>query len=365
MVTTTIPKFQKGWSDLTIRHRVFLAALAKKGRIEYNASGLENVWQIEFSQPEVTVFNDSGQTLQFSNHDAFRQVSTGWGHYIATDSMGKLQDMANKGDEALVSLFQTKMNRLAKSIKDNIHLECYGDGEAPGRAGHLHGLETFLGVGTVTAGDLVAIPDDTYGKTLLPTKPGSLGGRWSASGTTFPNATLAKDWPNGSGEAAFDAASPKLVNWSSNAWGTNSTLWEDNCWRSISQTITWLYILGGSDGLPGVCVMSSDLYQGFKNHHEVLRRLMVPHNMSDDIGYEGLAFNMEGVALTTEYGIPAQTAYMMNMDHIVMRSLHDDLIWVEGPDKVPERGWAWVMAAGFFGNLCFQPKYVAKLYPYA
>lgn len=365
IINTTRPRFNKGASDLTIRHRIFLASLAKKGRIERNCSGTENRWQIEFSQPEVEPFSDSGSVLSFSNHDAFRQLAVDWRALVVKDSMGKLQNMVNQGDEALISLFQTKMNRLVKALKDNMTIELLGDGEAPGRTDHLHGVETFMGAGSVGAADLVALPDDTYGLTGIPTKPGLLGGSWSSTGASFPNSTLGKDWPNGFGDSAYDAMSPKLVNWSSTSWGTNSTLWEDNAWRVISQTITWLYMLGGSDGLPGIGLLSADLYQGFKNHHETIRRVMVPHKMSDDLGYEGMAFNMEGVALTTEFGVPAQTGYMLNMDHVVLRTCHSELFWTEGPDKVPERGWAWVLAAGFFGNVCYQPKYVAKLYPYA
>lgn len=363
VIHTTRPRFARGASDLTIRGRLRLAMLRRKGRFEYNCSGDECKWQVEHSQPQVEAYGDGG-VVDFSNHDAFRQLSHDWRGYVATDTLSKKQNAMNAGDEALISLFQTKSNRLAKALRDTFSGELYKSGTTAGRSNNVHGLETFLTAGTVASGDLIAAPAGTYGSANLSTAPGVYGS-YSANLATPPNASLATDWPNGQGDSSYDFLSPKLINWSSTAWGTGSTLWEDNCWRAISQGITWLTTTGGEDGMPDLCSLASNLFQGYKNHQEAIRRISVPHKVASDLGFEGNVLNQDGVAISSDYDCPVNTGYLENLSTVVVRSLFPDLFWMEGPDKDPRTLWSWLWGVGFFGNVCYQPKYTARMFNYA
>ena len=362
IINTTRHKYMKGASDLTLRKRLLLAMMKKRGRIEYNASGDECRWQVEFSQPAVSAYGDSG-VVDFSNHDAYRQVGVDWRGYIATDTMTKKQQRMNAGDEALVKVFQNKQNNLMKSISNNFAGELYRDGSAAGRENNLHGLETFLGEGTVQATDRVAAPSATYGTTSMSTVPANYGGDWSAAGTA-PNASLATDWPDGQGSSEYDFFSPKLVNWSSSAWGTASTAWEANAWRVISQTITWLTLTGDKDGMPTLMPLSGDLFQGYKNAQEVRTRITVPHKESQDLGF-GNVLNQDGVGLYPDFDCPINTGYALNLSTITISSLFPELFWMEGPDKDPRTAWSYLWGTGFFGNVKYQPKHVAKIFNYA
>ncbi len=366
VINATRPKYMKGASDLTIRQRLLLAMLRRKGRIVYNASGDECRWQVEFSSPSIEAYGDGG-TLDFSNHDAFRQLSVDWRGYSGTDSISKKQALMNSGDEALIKLFQTKQERLRKALNNNFAGELYKDGDAAGRTNCVHGLETFLGSGTCAAGDRIAQPSDTYGLGALSTALGNQGGTWSTALSTKPNSTIATDWPDGSSSTPeYDFLSPKLVNWSSTAWGTgSSTAWEDNCWRVISQTITWLTTTGGEDGMPDICVLAPNLFQGYKNHHEVIRRIDIPFALASDLGFKGNTLNQDGVAIQSDFDCPADTGYMLNLSYMTLYSLWSELFWMEGPDKDPRSGYSTLWATGFFGNVTYQPKHVAKLKNYA
>ena len=217
-----------------------------------------------------------------------------------------------------------------------------------------------MGAGTVAAGDLIAAPSDTYGETSLSTVPGALGGSWSSNLTTSPNSSLGTDWPDGQGDSEYDFMSPKLVNYSSTSWGTSATTWEANCWRVISQTITWLTINGADDGMPNLIPMSSDLFQGYKNAQEVRTRISIPHKESQDLGF-GMVLNQDGVGLYPDYDCPGDTAYALNLSMIKVCSLFPELFWMEGPDKDPRTLWSWLWGTGFFGNVTHQPKYTAKI----
>lgn len=363
LISATKPKFMKGASDMTMRKRLLLAFLQKRGRIAFNASGTELIWQLMFSQPPVSQ-NSDGAVIDFSNHRAYRQVSVDWRGYVATDTLTQKQNLMNRGEEALVNLFQSKSNNLRTSISDTFAGEIYKDGEATGRENSVHGLETFMGAGACAETDRIAQPSDTYGLGSLSTQLGAYGGSWTSALSTKPNATVATDWPDGSGSSEYDFNSPKLVNWSSSNWGTGATTWEANCWRVVSQTITWLTTTGGEDGMPTLGAMSPDMFQGYKNAQEVKTRITVPHKESQDLGF-GNTLNQDGVALYPDFDCPVGTAYFLNVSQMMIHSLTPQLFWMEGPDKDPRSNWSWLWGIGFWGNAEFKPKHFAKVAAYA
>lgn len=363
IVESTTPRYMKMMSDETIRKRLLLAMAKKRGRIELNCSGTEMRWDLKFSIPAVSSYSDGG-VLDFTNHNPVKQVGVDWRGYVATDTMSKKQRMMNKGNEAIINLFQEKTNNLRQTIEDNFAGELYRDGSATGREACIHGLETFMGYGACSSTDRIASPSDTYGITSLSTAPQAYGGTWSTDLTTKPNSTLATDWPDGNGSCEYDFASPKLVNYSASNWGTGATTWEANCWRVVSQTITWLTTTGGQDGMPSLCAMAPNLFQGYKNAQEVKTRIMIPHKESEDLGFGGV-LNQDGVGIYSDFDCPVNTAYMLNLAHLTICSLHSELFWMDGPDTDPRTGWSYLWGIGFFGNVKYRPKHMAKIYPYA
>lgn len=361
LVNTTAPKYLKGASDETMRGRLMLAMLKKRSRFEYNQSGTEMRWDIEYSQPDVQAWGGSG-AMSFENHNAHLQLQMPWRGYVAKDAMPKIDQLKNKGNEAIVNVFQTKMNRLTKAVKDNLGGEFFKDGSATGRENAIHGVETFTAAGTTVVADIMGKPDDSYGG--YDTDLGVNGGSWSADLATSPNASVAKDWPLGRGDSEFDCLAPKLINWSSNNWGTSSVLWENNCWRAISFGIMVLRTTGGSDGKANYCPMDPNLFQGFKNFLETKQRELMPHKEATDLGF-GEVLNMDGVAINPEFDCPANTFYLFNMSQITVSLLTPELLWMEGPDKDPRSGWGHLFGVGMFGNIKWRPKHVAKGKNYA
>lgn len=363
VINTTTPKYMKGASDMTIRKRLFLAMLQRKGRITYNNSGYEMRWQVEFSQPTVQQHGD-GTFLDFTNHQAFQQCVLPWGGYAASDSITKKQRAMNKGDEALINLFKTKNGRLMKSIQAKFAGELYKAGGGSGSENAIYGLETFLTEANNAAGNRLSTPNDSYAG--LNTNLGDQGGTWTSDLSTYPNATLAKDWPDGSGDTEYDYFAPKLINWSSTGWGTGSTTFEDNCWRVISQAITWMTVVGGDDNGPELCVLAPNLFQSYKNHDEAIRRINVPHKAADDLGFKGFTLNQDGCSIAPDFDCASNTGYMLNTSGIEIASLFPELFWMEGPDTDPRAGYATLWATGFYGQMrVHSPKYVGKLKNFA
>lgn len=362
VINATKPAYMKGASDMTIRRRLFLAMLKRKGRITYNNSGYEFRWQVEFSQPTMHQHGD-GSMIDFTNHQAFQQAVLPWSGYQVSDSITMKQKAMNSGQEALINLFKTKQGRIMKKLQNGLAHEIYQAGGTSGRENAIYGLETALTETTPGAADRIATPNTTYAG--LSTVLANQGGTWTSDLSTSPNATLAKDWPDGSGDAEYDYFSPKLVNWSSTGWGTGSTTFEDNCWRVIGQAITWLTIQGGDDGMPEICVLASNLFQSYKNHEEAIRRINIPHKTANDLGFSGNVLNQDGCAISADYDCAANTGYMVNTSTVEIASLMPELFWMRGPDEDPRSGYAALWASGFYGQCSLSPKYLGKLKNYA
>lgn len=360
VINTTKPAYMKGASDLTQRKRLLFAMLKRKGRFTYNNSGYEFRWQAEFSQPTMHQHGD-GSMIDFTNHQAFQQAVLPWSGYQASDSITMKQKAMNSGANALVDLFKTKQGRLMKKLQNGLASEIYQAGGGSGRENAIYGIETFMTGANAAAGNRISTPNDSYAG--LNTNLADQGGTWTSALSTYPNATLAKDWPDGTGDSEYDYWAPKLVNWSSTGWGTGSTTFEDNCWRVISQTITWLTHTNGDEGGPELCVLAPNLFQAYKNHEEAIRRINIPHKVANDLGFSGFTLNQDGCAISSDYDCPVNVGYMLNTSKMEIASLMPELFWMRGPTEDPRSGYAALWACGFYGQTKFEsPKFFAKLY---
>lgn len=367
VIKDNAPKYLKGVTDLTIRQRLLLSMLRKRGRITYGHSSHTCLWNVQRSEPPVESYAD-GATITYDRLDMDAQLSIDWRGYHARDMMTAKERAMNQGPTAIINRYKEKIPRLVSGMRNKFSTELYIDGYAAGNENRLCGLESFCGSGTTVAADLVAEPSDTYAD--LSTALQAAGGTWSADRPVAPNAAVGTDWPYGSGSSEYDYLSPKLVNWSSTSWGTSSTAWEDNCERALRETINWLILGAGDDGKPDLVLMSGEMYTGFLNHMSAKQRIIVPHKEAQDLGFE--AVNFDGVAIHQEFGIAANTAYALNlmqMELCVLNSVdgmeqQDQLFQSIGPEYDPSKV-AWLFLLLFFGNMKFSPKYFGKLFNYA
>ncbi len=359
VVNTTARKYFSGAADLTIRRRLFLRLLAQHGRIAYNENGDAVYWNVQHSQPPVQAHGASGE-YSFDEHDLYRQLTVDVRGYVATDKMDEKNRLMNKGNVAIIKRYGRIIPNLKQSLDDNFHGELYIDGYGTGNGNRLHGLQSFLGEGTVVAADLVAQPSDTYGghSTALANE----GGSWSSDLSTSPNAAVDTDWPDGKGDAEYDFMSPVLVNTTSTNWGS-TTNWEDNCGKILRRTTTWLTKNGGQTGRPTLYMMGGNKFNGFQDYHETKFRNIIPHPEARDLGFPD-TLNQDGVMVKYEFDVPATEVYGINIHQMELCSWDSVLFGVRGP-TYDIKSDATLFKAGFFGNARYQPKYFALLKEYA
>jgi len=237
----------------------------------------------------------------------------------------------------------------------------YADSTASGHARDFDGIETGCGAGACAAGDLVAVPSGTY-QGLATTL--AQAGSWSSDMDTPPNATIDTDWPDGYGDPEYGYHSPKLVNWSSTAWGTGSTAWEANALRCIRRACSWIRATQGGEGRGKslFAMLSTDMLNGFKNALEPHKITLGPYKEAEDLGFPDV-LNFEGCAIQSEYGCPAQTGYIVDLDDVLLEFLTEEMIKTFDPFR--ESDMAWKMLALTVGNMTIDVRHMAKLFNYS
>lgn len=366
VVKTTAPKYLKGFEDNTIRSRRWLNGLKERGRISFNNHGLSTYWQVAYAQPPVEAYADGG-VVDYSRFDAYQQANLDWRGYITKDALTKKEMLINgTGDTQLINRYKQTLPRLLKGITDKMGTEMYVDGNAPGNANRLHGIESFMGADTTydsvgaDVADKIAKPSDTYAG--LSTALGALGGSWDANLGTKPNANVATDWPHGAGTSEYDYWSPKLINTVSMAW-TGTATWASTCEKVLRQTTLWCTLTAGEGGSLDQFLLSGDLYSTYLDTQALKQRILVGASGGGELGLPG-TYTQEGVKIDTEFGIPASTGYGINFDAMEFLCMGSQMFESQGPDYDPHT-LGYLFLVHFFGNMRFNPKGFAKLYPYA
>lgn len=365
LVRANAPKYFKGESDLTFRNRVWLALMEKYGVIEYGVdTSYACVWDVIYRLPEVSTFGDSGD-INFDEHSALQQLTVNVRGYKATDRLPKKQYLLNRGSTRISDLYKGKSERLLKAMRYNLCSEVYTDGYATGATHRLIGIESFVGSGTVAAGDRVAMCDDSYGG--LTTDLGDYGGTWSDSGVAANqyNSTLSNDWPYGQGSSEYDFISPLLVNYSSTAWPSGSTSFIDNCEDVLRFAILAQRHRGALEGgsAPLVNLMGTRLYNDVLTYYSArnIQQIQIPDAV--DLGFPE-TINFEGAWLTHDYDCGANVGYIIQPDMMEFFTPQSQLFEVEGPEwSTPDQAFLYIVS--MFGNMRFQPKFFGKFAAYA
>jgi len=363
VLATTVSEYSKGAEDLTVRNRPLLSYARKYNRFQYNCSGTSSTWQVKYKQPPISQAGDDGN-ISFNVNTAYKQATLPWRGYQGTDRLTELQKQMNKGLPALINLYEGKVDELIQSFNDTFPSQLYVDGNASGYENAFHGLNSFTGAANSAATNLVSNPSDSYAG--LTTNLGTYGGTWTANRSSsespqYPNATIAKDWPWGSGTSEYDFWAPKLVNTTGTGW-TGSTKFQDNCEEVINRTSLWLASTGGSDG-PMLGVFGGDMFGDIRKFFAARNRQIVPNKEATDLGF-GDTINLNGVALIHDFDCPASSGFMFRVSAMKLKFLYSKMFEIKGPEYDIHTN-SYLMLLNCYGNAQFSPKHVAKLNAYA
>lgn len=357
-IATIAVEFFKRQEDNTMRERILWAWMKRAGRIKYGASGHDNRFPIKFDLPTTQEY--TGGALDFEPADKSRQFIFDWVTRKATDTMKEDEWLKASGPSLIVDRYCDALPDLIESL--TIHMDTAVFQDVDGGDNNYAGLASFEAddSNTVVA-DIVAANSDTYlGRS---TAHAAEGGQWSSDLATPPNATLATDWPGGSGTPSYDYIAAKLMNWGSSTWTGNAGDWAANSLAVIRRTLIYMKLLGSRKS--NLLLLPPDMYDDALSAHDSKFRVNVPHRTANDLGFTGDGVNYDGLWITTEFGAPSNIGHMLNIDAMTYRVLRRKKLWAtEGPIW-DTKLQAFLFVAGGTGNFTFNPKHFARLANYA
>ena len=341
LANTTINEYLRGEEVQVMRNRKILALLQDRGRVTFNHNGLLLDWKVRYRRAPLAGFID-GDTLSFSRQNRWRTAQVDWRGYAMTDQMTEFEKQKNKGDAAIVKVWSEMAKLLVDDITDQFGDEPYIDGGAAGNAKRFNGIESFMGATASASGKQpIGYPSSTYAGNVC--KLGNYGGSWTNTGTT--TVTPSGDWPTGTGDAHFDFWSPLIVDYTNGmttsaasgitGWQASTKIWANTCLEAVRYGIINSQKNKSKKSMLDLIALETEMFRLFKDKAQTEEQLFVTRGDAGDglykLGFKDVV-NIDGVDLTSEYGIPRYTGYGWNIDAVELCSLLDVLIKSKGPD---------------------------------
>lgn len=364
LANTTLRKYQKEAEPTLMRNLPLTALLESEGRIEKNVSGDGYDWPVEFQRAQVQ--GNSGNTaLEFNAVDRYVRAWMDYRGYVATDSLKKREFLKNRSPEALIKYYDKMGPKLFEDMERQFAVEQYVDGNASGNSERMHGVETMFGtsgetidistgvIGAYDAADPVIAPDDNYAG--IDTDPGAYGGSWTDG-----------VWPlSGGANAAqdtYDFFSPVMVNVQSTYFAGTTNEWASNSYEAIRFILTCLQKDASAKGIADLVKLDRNWYRQLKTKLSSLEKIEVTssNNKLRQLGFRD-TIEIDGASVTGVFGIPQNTGYVYNTNHVRLVSMQKKLFEIEGPVwDMQTRTFRTVV--DFLGNMIFDsPKFFGKL----
>ena len=341
------------------------AMIEAGGNIMYNQEGRGFDWPVRYRRHNLE--GNSGETERnFVQRNLWQTAFLEYRGYQAVDSITEKSLQQNRGDSAIIKLWDNFQSRLDESVQQGLAGEFFVDGSATGNSLRWHGFESFFGgtqtitegtagavARTANAGDVSLYPSDTYAG--LSTILGNYGGSWGTQ------TAISSTWPAGRGELQYDFYSPIVVNYTSTAFSGSADTWAEQCVESTRFLIVHMSRYESDMGDMQVVLLDRELYRQYLQKLDSKERI----NTSSALGLRSLGFQntfqQDGVDITWEFGMPSAVGYGYNIKHMQLRSCQDRLFKTEGPTWEPLQRMFWVII-DFYGQLKFHsPRFFGKL----
>jgi hypothetical protein len=295
----------------------------KRRRDIYGGSG--NVLRVSFNQTNV--------------HDIF---TLPWRTYDMGEAVTQYEEMALAPQVNQYFREQVKIVReCTEDFMEAFVEKLWADGGA--NSTDIHGFQSWIGnSGSLISSSALVTPSDTYASksTALGT-----GGSWTG------------DYPQGSGAREYHYWSPFLIDVNSAELGGSTMNWANQWQHAFSYGMTYLKKL--QNVVPDLMMVDAEWLRLAKNSFIGQQQIDVVQTAgTKDPGITRL--NYEGVELASEYGIPANTAWLIPLKKLELRHFGSQLIHMKEQFDIntAERK----MLFRFFGNMVFDsPAFFAEI----
>lgn len=369
VLNTTIPLYLKEFEDQTMRNRKLLAMLKAKNRVKYNQSGTKMNWRVEYKENHISPIGDMSG-LNFARQNRHKTAELDWRGYAMPEAVSWTDQLKNAGPQAIISIMGTTVENMLKNFEADFSEQLYIDGNATGNELKVHGIESFTGVGAnVITSTPAFLTDDSYAG--LDTDLAGYGGQWFTSPGTAAATPTTSLWPTGSGTSEYDFWSPLLVSTTNNAfWTSAADTWAEGATSHLRYGILHSRRNKGKSGQIDMVLTNQEMYRQFTELLAAKERILVTQGQNNGAGTSLTALGFgditrfEGCEVTSEFGVPASTAYGFTINEMELDVMTDKLFMMRGP-IFNEEDLSTRFVATFNGNLRFlNIRNFVKWYPY-
>ena len=162
LTSTTLAKYRKRMTDNIFTARPLTYWLFNKNRIRFESGGTKVVEPLVYAGVggSVAASYSGFDTITLSNVDAVDGIAAAefdWRQYWGWLSISGIEDAKNRGDEAVLNLYEAKIMQLEESMGDGFNTMFYADG-----TGNTNKDWLGLGIAVEAAGTFGGIDRATY-----------------------------------------------------------------------------------------------------------------------------------------------------------------------------------------------------------
>jgi hypothetical protein len=328
--STTLAQHIRELEEEMLRNYQMGALIEANGRVLYNQAGEGFDWPVQFRLHNVE--GNTGETARnFARTNLFKKASLEYRGYQATDAISRREFLANRGESAIVKLFDNFVERITTSVRQALGVEYYVDGSASGFENSWHGLESMfatngtlnISAGTqraANAADKVGFPNDTYAGIV--TNLGNYGGE-NESGLV---------WPLGIAQSEYDFWTPLIVNYTSSAFGGAADTWAAQGDEAMRYAIIHSQRNRLTRGQISNIFLDRTLYMDFLNLIDGKEQINVTsQNDLRALGFKNVVV-FDGVEVSWEVGVDDAIGYGININNVALMCMEDTLLKSEGPE---------------------------------
>lgn len=328
---TTLPMILPEVQDNCTRNYQMLALISQRGNVRFNDGGLGINWKVKHRNHKVQGTNGESPR-NWTQMNPYRTARLDWRGYEVTDTISGREVKQNKGEAAIINIFEEFENNLKKSIEQELGPQFYNDGYDASHPNYWHGFlsmfrqngQTLNGDGSgaraKNAADKVVYAEGNFAE--LDTELGAYSG--NQHDTSVP-------WPQGTADAHYDFWTPLILQWDGSTAFAGDTNGE-KLKNAIRYGVTHSQRNVDRTGPLTHFWLDRTNYIAFKDFYETKQTIEVTSGTElYSLGFKNVIL-FDGVEVSFENAVPSGFGFGVNMDQMEIRCLDDMLFSMDGPE---------------------------------
>lgn len=354
-LAVNLPEHIRSLEEPVLRNFAFGALLDSNGLVSFNHGGNGFHRTIQYDLHDAHAYTGFGGGRTFTAKNLYQKAQWEYGGYEVRDMIYTREVEANKGEAALVGVFDSFGKKLEESLKQRIAGQYWINRNAAGNEEFWDGMDTMAAIdGTINiatgaqrsanAADRAGYPDGVYAG--IDTELGAYNGANEAGAI----------WPNGIADPNYDFWSMLVANATSTDYGNAGN---SDFRHQGDEVLRWAHTHtmrnGGIDGQLTNGFLSRDYWIDFKNLQGVKEQIQVLGGGETPLralGFKNVIV-FDGLEYTVENSLPMSTGFGMNIMDVELRCMLESMFRLDGPEyDIDDDGFK--VALKHLGNLMFR-----------